>query len=136
MPETCPVCDHSPISPDLCKPNKALRTTLKAFLRTEEKKREKERPPAAPASPSTQTPTESVDKQTDAAPSAAADVQAETEETAPEPPPGAGASTEDVAEQGDEADGKSQVRLEVLTTIMAGADIYRDPGTPRGQVPS
>jgi hypothetical protein len=31
------------VSPDLCKPNKALRTTLKAFLRTEEKKREKDR---------------------------------------------------------------------------------------------
>jgi hypothetical protein len=46
LPESCPVCDHTPISPDLCKPNKALRTTLKAFLRTEEKKREKERPAA------------------------------------------------------------------------------------------
>jgi hypothetical protein len=35
------VCDHSPLSPDLCKPNKALRTTIRVFLRTEEKKREK-----------------------------------------------------------------------------------------------
>jgi cell wall-associated NlpC family hydrolase len=43
LPDTCPVCAHTPISSDLCKPNKALRTTLKAFLRTEEKKREKER---------------------------------------------------------------------------------------------
>ncbi|KAF9891646.1 hypothetical protein FE257_003658 [Aspergillus nanangensis] len=49
LPETCPVCAHTPISPDLCKPNKALRTTLKAFLRTEEKKREKERQSATPA---------------------------------------------------------------------------------------
>ncbi|KKK14457.1 hypothetical protein AOCH_002871 [Aspergillus ochraceoroseus] len=49
LPETCPVCAHTPISPDLCKPNKALRTTLKAFLRTEEKKREKERQAAVPA---------------------------------------------------------------------------------------
>jgi hypothetical protein len=43
------VCAHTPISSDLCKPNKALRTTLKAFLRTEEKKREKERQSATPA---------------------------------------------------------------------------------------
>ncbi|PWY89616.1 hypothetical protein BO94DRAFT_464220 [Aspergillus sclerotioniger CBS 115572] len=53
LPETCPVCAHTPISPDLCKPNKALRTTLKAFLRTEEKKREKERLSATPATPAT-----------------------------------------------------------------------------------
>ncbi|OJJ47309.1 hypothetical protein ASPZODRAFT_159216 [Penicilliopsis zonata CBS 506.65] len=56
LPETCPVCAHTPISPDLCKPNKALRTTLKAFLRTEEKKREKERASATPATPSIATP--------------------------------------------------------------------------------
>lgn len=49
LPESCPVCEHNPVSPDLCKPNKALRTTLKAFLRTEEKKREKDRPPTTPA---------------------------------------------------------------------------------------
>lgn len=48
LPETCPVCAHTPISSDLCKPNKALRTTLKAFLRTEEKKREKERQSTTP----------------------------------------------------------------------------------------
>ncbi|EEH11750.1 conserved hypothetical protein [Histoplasma capsulatum G186AR] len=46
LPECCPVCAHTPLSSDLCKPNKALRTTLRAFLRTEEKKREKDRPPA------------------------------------------------------------------------------------------
>ncbi|KAL4920113.1 hypothetical protein BDW62DRAFT_22749 [Aspergillus aurantiobrunneus] len=51
LPDTCPVCAHTPISSDLCKPNKALRTTLKAFLRTEEKKREKERQAALPATP-------------------------------------------------------------------------------------
>lgn len=49
--DTCPVCAHTPVSPDLCKPNKALRTTLKAFLRTEEKKREKDRQAAAPPTP-------------------------------------------------------------------------------------
>lgn len=50
LSDTCPVCTHTPVSPDLCKPNKALRTTLKAFLRTEEKKREKDRQCAAPPS--------------------------------------------------------------------------------------
>ncbi|KAJ5129930.1 uncharacterized protein N7515_005969 [Penicillium bovifimosum] len=59
LSETCPVCTHTPVSPDLCKPNKALRTTLKAFLRTEEKKREKDRQSAAPSAtpaPSDTTP--------------------------------------------------------------------------------
>lgn len=63
LPESCPVCDHNPISPDLCKPNKALRTTLKAFLRTEEKKREKERPSATPVTPTIPITEESVTKQ-------------------------------------------------------------------------
>lgn len=49
LPDNCPVCAHTPLSSDLCKPNKALRTTLKAFLRTEEKKREKDRQSATPA---------------------------------------------------------------------------------------
>ncbi|KAL5335467.1 hypothetical protein BJX70DRAFT_401562 [Aspergillus crustosus] len=49
LPDTCPVCAHTPVSSDLCKPNKALRTTLKAFLRTEEKKREKDRQAALSA---------------------------------------------------------------------------------------
>jgi len=56
LPESCPVCEHSPVSADDCKPNKALRTTIKVFLRTEEKKREalrlkeaKNTPPATPA---------------------------------------------------------------------------------------
>jgi len=58
LSDTCPVCAHTPVSPDLCKPNKALRTTLKAFLRTEEKKREKERQSAAPPTPTVPTPAE------------------------------------------------------------------------------
>lgn len=56
LPDTCPVCAHTPISSDLCKPNKALRTTLKAFLRTEEKKREKDRQQATPITPADATP--------------------------------------------------------------------------------
>ncbi|KAL6235305.1 hypothetical protein BDW75DRAFT_143490 [Aspergillus navahoensis] len=53
LPDTCPVCAHTPISSELCKPNKALRTTLKAFLRTEEKKRERERQERQAAQPAT-----------------------------------------------------------------------------------
>lgn len=60
LSDTCPVCTHTPVSPDLCKPNKALRTTLKAFLRTEEKKREKDRQSAAPPTPSNITPADTI----------------------------------------------------------------------------
>ncbi|KAI9810706.1 MAG: hypothetical protein M1832_001215 [Thelocarpon impressellum] len=57
LPAACPVCEHTPLSAEDCKPNKALRTTTKVFLRTEEKKREtlkaKARPEEAPAVPLT-----------------------------------------------------------------------------------
>jgi cell wall-associated NlpC family hydrolase len=39
----CPVCEHRPMSQDLCKPNKALRNTAKAYLKTAEKKLADER---------------------------------------------------------------------------------------------
>lgn len=84
LTDTCPVCAHTPVSPDLCKPNKALRTTLKAFLRTEEKKREKERQSAAPATPTFPTPAES--EQTPAetpVEQTSADVPAENAEALP-----------------------------------------------------
>ncbi|CAG8958150.1 hypothetical protein HYFRA_00000499 [Hymenoscyphus fraxineus] len=58
LPSSCPVCEHTPVSAEDCKPNKALRTTIKIFLRTEEKKREvlrqkevKDTPPATPLEP-------------------------------------------------------------------------------------
>lgn len=58
LPSSCPVCEHTPVSAEDCKPNKALRTTIKIFLRTEEKKREalrqkevKNTPPATPLEP-------------------------------------------------------------------------------------
>lgn len=47
LPASCPVCEHSPLSAADCKPHKALRTTIKVFLRTEEKKRESSRPKEA-----------------------------------------------------------------------------------------
>ncbi|KAH8894764.1 hypothetical protein GQ53DRAFT_62025 [Thozetella sp. PMI_491] len=65
LPSSCPVCEHSPLSADDCKPHKALRTTIKVFLRTAEKKREphkaKDNSPAAtptePHAPKLPTPT-------------------------------------------------------------------------------
>lgn len=55
MPSSCPVCEHTPVAAEDCKPNKSLRTTIRVFLRTEEKKREalrvkdqKDTPPATP----------------------------------------------------------------------------------------
>ncbi|GAB7337546.1 hypothetical protein MBLNU457_g2862t1 [Dothideomycetes sp. NU457] len=55
LPETCPVCAHFPLDGTSCKQNKSLRLTIKAFLKSEEKKRSKEvvdsqpAPPAGPA---------------------------------------------------------------------------------------
>lgn len=40
LPQFCPVCEHSPLAADDCSPNKSLRTTIRVFLRTAEKKRE------------------------------------------------------------------------------------------------
>jgi hypothetical protein len=58
LPSSCPVCEHTPVAAEDCKPNKSLRTTIKVFLRTEEKKREalrikeeKNTPPNTPALP-------------------------------------------------------------------------------------
>lgn len=39
LPTTCPVCEHSPLSAEDCLAHKGLRTTIKVFLRTEEKKK-------------------------------------------------------------------------------------------------
>ncbi|KAF4591639.1 pre-mRNA-splicing factor 38B [Ophiocordyceps camponoti-floridani] len=43
LPQSCPVCEHSPLAAETCNPNKALRTTIRVFLRTAEKKREASR---------------------------------------------------------------------------------------------
>ncbi|OGM51338.1 hypothetical protein ABOM_000143 [Aspergillus bombycis] len=111
LPETCPVCAHTPLSSDLCKPNKALRTTLKAFLRTEEKKREKERQSATPATANDATPVQGNSahqdtpavsevpetKQEEAIPEVVPTVEAPSEEL-----PGSGNPPEVVTEQTDE----------------------------------
>lgn len=53
----CPVCDHSPLTPDLCKPSKAVRTTAKAYLKTAEKKLADERLKAEAAAGQAEAPT-------------------------------------------------------------------------------
>ncbi|PNS16119.1 hypothetical protein CAC42_4520 [Sphaceloma murrayae] len=49
LPDTCPVCMHSPLDPASCTPNKSLRLTVKAYLKSEEKKRAKESAPVKTA---------------------------------------------------------------------------------------
>ena len=59
LPASCPVCEHTPVSAADCKPNKSLRTTIKVFLRTEEKKREAFKSKEVKATPP-ETPVEAV----------------------------------------------------------------------------
>lgn len=55
LPTTCPVCEHTPLSAADCNPNKAMRSTVRVFLKTELKKREtsraKEAKESAPPTP-------------------------------------------------------------------------------------
>lgn len=48
LPTTCPICQHTPISAEDCSPSKSLRLTVRAFLKSEEKKREREKAAVAP----------------------------------------------------------------------------------------
>ncbi|KAK3656553.1 hypothetical protein LTR56_002900 [Elasticomyces elasticus] len=64
--EACPVCQHTPVSGEDCKPNKNLRTTISAYIKTEQNKRQKAQekearlaaatPVAAPATSETPVP--------------------------------------------------------------------------------
>lgn len=63
LPVACPVCLHEPMVPDDCMPNKALRTTIKVFLKKKVMERETARKKeaidkviAAPATPATSLP--------------------------------------------------------------------------------
>lgn len=47
------MCEHSPLSASDCNPNKALRTTIRVFLKTEEKKRGIGQPKEKDATPIT-----------------------------------------------------------------------------------
>lgn len=60
LPEACPVCLHEPVKADDCRPNKALRTTIKVFLKkkvmereTARKKEMLDKAAATPAIPAT-----------------------------------------------------------------------------------
>lgn len=53
LPSSCPVCEHSPVSGDDCTVYKSLRTTIRVFLKTEEKKREAARPKTNGSAPPT-----------------------------------------------------------------------------------
>ncbi|KAI5868064.1 hypothetical protein GGS23DRAFT_543843 [Durotheca rogersii] len=60
LPSACPVCEHSPVSGSDCTVYKSLRTTIRVFLKTEEKKREAARPKtngSTPTTPIQDTPT-------------------------------------------------------------------------------
>lgn len=60
LPSSCPVCEHTPVSGADCTVYKSLRTTIRVFLKTEEKKREATRPKingSAPPTPAQVTPT-------------------------------------------------------------------------------
>lgn len=68
QPEACPICLHEPVNVNDCKPNKALRTTIKVFLRkkvmeretAEKKKKAAEKAAAVLATPITPLPNETL----------------------------------------------------------------------------
>lgn len=115
LPDTCSVCAHTPVSPGLCKPNKALRTTLKAFLRTEEKKREKGRQSTAPVTPVISTPAEN-----DTTPAEATTDQSQLDESPVEIPESAAPADTKPVEPASEA-------ITVNATTDAGAPAVAEP---------
>jgi len=65
LPEQCTICEHQPLSPDVCTAMKSLRMTIKAHLKTELKRRTAlasngSATPAAAAPTPTPAPTEAV----------------------------------------------------------------------------
>jgi hypothetical protein len=40
LPESCPVCAHTPVTADDCIPHKSLRQTIKIWIKSQEKKRD------------------------------------------------------------------------------------------------
>ncbi|KAI0383017.1 hypothetical protein F5Y04DRAFT_251657 [Hypomontagnella monticulosa] len=53
LSSACPVCEHSPVSASDCSIYKSLRTTIRVFLKTEEKKREAAKPKTNGSTPTT-----------------------------------------------------------------------------------
>lgn len=107
LPSSCPVCEHSPLSAEDCNPNKSLRTTIKVFIRTAEKKREAQRNKEAKETP----PITPVDAAKPNIPDAEASAPAPTAE-------GQG---EVVAEQQDEATKSAPLQADTVVPIMTQA---------------
>lgn len=66
LPQACPVCLHEPVKADDCRPNKALRTTIKVFLKKKGIEREAARKQEAVEKVAA-TPTNTATPQQDAA---------------------------------------------------------------------
>lgn len=126
LPDSCPVCAHTPLSSDLCKPNKALRTTLKAFLRTEEKKREKDRQSATPATGAgagtvEDTPAASEQPATETPVAASEDQNAVREQQA-EVAPSAGVASEEQQPVGSRPEAGEEPASDVIPEAAAAED--------------
>lgn len=116
IPTTCTVCEHNPVSAGDCKPHKSLRTTIRVFLRTAEKKREalrakdtvKETPPATPSTPTVPAAVAAIEpSNATAAVENAREIAASTEEPAAE-----AIQTENVSETPTENNGQEPVLSE------------------------
>lgn len=68
LPQSCPVCEHSPVAAEDCNPVKSLRTTISIWLKTKLRERDvqqakesantpREAPAESPAPSATQEPT-------------------------------------------------------------------------------
>ncbi|KAF2803570.1 uncharacterized protein BDZ99DRAFT_576053 [Mytilinidion resinicola] len=106
LPESCPVCAHSPLSADACQPSKGLRLTVSAFIKKEEKKREKERAantpkPAAATAPAPSATTSSSEQALDTSDQPFQSVEASSSQQ--DNPNVDGASTTEVGIAGSEA---------------------------------
>lgn len=89
LPSSCPVCEHTPVSGADCTPFKSLRTTIRVFLKTEEKRREATRPKTngfTPVTPVQVTPTPTPTQNQDLAERPAPESTV-PERTEPEHPP-------------------------------------------------
>ncbi|KAI0840581.1 hypothetical protein F5Y06DRAFT_243524 [Hypoxylon sp. FL0890] len=141
LPTVCPVCEHSPVSASDCVVYKSLRTTIRVFLKTEEKKREGARPktnastPATPAQDAptpnqTRTPTEQPSAETVTA------VQASKEpQKADSVPPSTAVESEESSATNPKADVDAQSKEDVPTNGQTGEQLA-EAGESQALVPS
>ncbi|KAI1144053.1 hypothetical protein F5Y05DRAFT_363476 [Hypoxylon sp. FL0543] len=141
LSSVCPVCEHSPVSASDCTIYKSLRTTIRVFLKTEEKKREGVRPktngstPATPAQDAptptqTRTPTEQPPAETATA------VQAHKEpQNAEAVQPSTAVETEEPSATSSKADADTQSKKDASTNGQAGEQ-HDEAKEPQAIVPS